>query len=292
MNVTDYATWQAYLESAEDTVSERNMLANGRFLDSLDSWDASGAAYLASDGGEQYGVAALAVGNYVEQDFSVPFARAYTLSLTLKGVSAAVTSGQVTARIVDGDGATVATLNPVTASAGVWAVNTFTVGLAPGVTYTLRVTNVSVTAGARLDDVWLWWVPKTRAQMAATVHGKLGRLATSRSYSTTPSGTDTEGDYTDAIDAGLRAAGAVDPETDTPDVRWLETATLDTALEAVERSMLERLQRDYAVEVDTSVGPMRQSLSQVRDAIGTALDTRKSGGGRGVVVRKLVHDDD
>lgn len=267
----------------------RNHLANGRFVHNLDGWTASGATYAASDGDEHYGMAVLATGGgYVEQVFSVPKARGYSVHVAVKG---ALSAGQATLRIQDDQGNTLASQN-LSGAADSWTEQTFIFGLAPG-SYTLRITNVSAAGQVKIDDAWLWWLPKTRAQLAAEVHARLARLASNRSLSTTPVGALTEGDYTYAVDAGLRSVGAIDPETDLPDARWLEAASLDVAMDAIEREMLKRLQRDYAVEVDTQVGPRRESLSQVNKALesltGASSDRRGGTGGR-IVQRKLRHE--
>jgi hypothetical protein len=269
----------------------RNALSNGRFLQDLANWVASGAAYSAGDGDDHYGVAVLSTGgDYVEQTFSVAHARLYSLHIAVKAIGSSLSGSQATARIVDGNGNTVLT-QALTGTADTWTETTYSIGLAPGTTYTLRITNASAAGDVRIDDVWLWWVPLSRAQVAARVHAKLARLATERSLSTTPAGALTEGDYTYAVDAGLRSVGAIDPETDLPDVRWLDAAMLDTALDAVELEMLERLQRDYAVAVDTTVGPRSERLSQIAAAIAALRGGvgGKGGGGGRIVMRKLSH---
>lgn len=267
-------------------MDERTLLYNGQFLHSLDEWEGDGT-YSAGDGDDQYGVAALAVGQSIEQSFTVDNVRAYTLHLALKCAST-VTSGQVTVEITDEDGNTVATLNPTTL-AGAWTENTFTTGLAPDMTYTLTLANVSAGAAVKVDDVWLWYVPATRAQLANKVHTKLGRLATERNLSTVASGSQTEGDYTEAVSAGLRAVGAVDEESDQADVRYLDSALLDTCLDAIEQEMLERLHRDYSVETDISVDGRSESRSQIAGALEKL--TRGESGPKRIVTRRLTHPD-
>lgn len=270
-------------------MSERTWVSNGRFLHDLANWTASGATYSPGDGDEHYGVAVLTTGQYIEQTFSVPATRVYTLALSVKGIGAAITAGQVTAAILDSDGTTVVSKQP-TGTADTWTENTFTIGLAPGMSYTLRITNVS-HANVRIDDVWLWYVPVTRATLASRVHAKLARLATNRELSPVAAGTLTEGDYTYAVESGLRAAGAINPETGEIDIRYLDESTYQTALDLVEREMLEFLQRDYAVEVDVQIGPRREQLSQVARGIeavlGVARDKGVGGGSGQVVTRKL-----
>lgn len=270
-------------------MTERSLLTNGRFFHNLDAWTASGATYSAGDGDEHFGVAVLpTAGKYVEQQFAVDYPRLYTLHLSVKPIGAALVAGQAKVQIVDGTGAQVINQDLIATPGDAWAENSILVGLAPGTTYTLRVTNISAAGDVRVDDLWLWWTPQTRAALAARVHAKLGRLATERSLSMTPSGTNTEGDYTFAVDAGLRSVGAINPDTDEPDVRWLEAGNLDTALEAIEMEMLERLQRDFAVETDITLGPRSESRSQIAGAL-EKLTSTSGGGSKRPVMRKLRH---
>lgn len=270
------------------TMDDRNALLNGRFLHDLDGWTASGASYSAGDGDEHYGVCVLPVGASISQDFSVDGVRRYTLHIAVKCV-VSLSAGQCIYNITDGNGNTVASAS-LTGGAS-WTDNEAVYGLAEGTTYTLTITNVSASADVKIDDVWLWYIPLTRAQIAARVHAKLGRLATERSLSTAASGDKTEGDYTYAIDEALRYVSAVDPDTGEPSVRWLDESNISQALDATERWMLEYLQKDFAVEVDTSTGPYSQQLSQKRQAIEAMLSGGdNAAGSMPVVERRLKHD--
>lgn len=277
---------------------EQSYLLNGRFLHNLNGWTVSDPSvqYQASDGDDQYGFAVLPTGNHsIEQAFGVEGVRQFTLHLSVKAVGTSLSGSQATLVIEDGDGNTVLT-QALTGTADVWTENTFTYGLGEGTTYTLRITNVSAAGNVKIDDAWLWFVPLTRAQMAARTHAKLGRLATDRQLSPTAAGELTEGSYTYAIDGALRSVGAIDPETGLPDVRFLDEQTVQTALDYVYRQMLEQLQADYSAEVDTTSGPYTQRLSQKQAAISDMLGgggSGSSGGGASgpVVMRELSHDD-
>lgn len=127
----------------------------------------------------------------------------------------------------------------------------------------------------------------TRADIAGLVQRALGALATDAALTTTDDGTgQTEGSYTDAIDYGLRAVGAIDADTDAIDVALITVATLDDLLQVVQRAMLERLQLHYATVVDLQVGQRAEKLSQIGAAIGRLLGGAGGGGAR-VVVRTL-----
>lgn len=275
-------------------MSERNHLINGRFLHDLNGWTAGGgAAYSAGDGDAHYGVAVLPTGGgYVSQAFAVDQVRAHSLHLALKPIGGVPSGTNIQAVITDGQGNTVVTANLLPTTAEAWEELTYSYGLAPGTNYTLKIINNALAGGVRVDDAWLWHVPMTRAEMATKVNRKLARLASLRSLSTLPNGTLTEGDYTDAIDAALRSVDALDPETGLPDVRYVDPASLQAVLDAVEREMLEQLQRDYAVEVDVQYGPARENRSQIRAAINEVIGA--AGGGKGssgrVEMRPLRHE--
>lgn len=268
---------------------ERNHLDNGRFLHDLGNWTANGASYSAGDGDEQYGVAVLnAAGGYIEQTFAVSYVRAYTLHTSVKPVSGTLSASQVVARIQDGAGNTVASLSLEGATSNAWQENNDVLGLAPGTTYTLRITNNSALS-VRVDDVWLWAVPITRADIASRADDKLGRLASERSLSTVSSGSLSEGDYTFAVDAALRAVGAVDAETDAVDIRWLEGGQVLTAIDVAVQEMLEQLRLDYASEVDVRLGPRQENFSQKAATIGAILGSGGASQGSGRVIMRTLH---
>ena len=262
-------------------MDERSLLVNGHFYNRLDGWTAAGGAvYSAGDGDSHYGVASLPAGASIEQQFAVDRARSYSLHCAAK-------AGDATITIQDGDGGTLPA-QIASGSSGAWTDTTLTLGLAPGTTYTLIISNAGVST-ILVDDLWLWWVPKTRAELAGIVHRKLAALASDASYATTPAGSQTEGHYTDAIDAGLRSVGAIDAESDTPDIRGLTAALLDSCLSAIERAMLEQLQRYYVLLHDTKDGPTEQKLSQIAAGIKSMASGASGSGGKAgqVVVRSL-----
>jgi len=271
---------------------DKNHLINGYFTHNLNGWTAAGGAqYLASDGDEHFGMANLPVGGSISQGFAVEAARSFSLHISAKSPSGALVAGNVTYAITDGNGLSV-TSSSLTGALAEWSENLVNIGLADGTTYTLTITNVSAAGDVRIDDVWMWFIPVTRAQIAAQVDNKLGRIADERSLTPTPAGTMTEGSYTYAIDAALRNVGAIDPQTGNPDVRWLNAQSVQLVIDATRREMLEQLQSDYAVEVDTRTGPYQQSLSQKRAAITEMLGGSGETGSNtaGIVVRRMGFD--
>lgn len=271
---------------------EHTYIVNGRFYHNLNGWTVSGGvSYSAGDGDDHYGVAVLPVGETANQAFGVIGAKSFTLHVSVKAVGSDLTAGQATATITDGYGNSVKVTN-LTGTADTWTENTITLGLAEGTTYEIEFENVSAAGNVKIDDVWLWYAPVTRADIASRVSAKLGRLGTDRSLSTTPSGSLTEGDFTYAIDAGLRSVGAIDPETDLPDVRWLDGESVKGAIDTIVKEMLSQLALDYAVEVDTTVGAHSESLSQKYSAI-TGLIGGDSGGSSaigGITQRSITYD--
>lgn len=268
-------------------MSELNLLSNGRFLQNLANWTAANAVYNAGDGDDHYGVAILSTGGgYISQTFTVPRTRLFTFHVSVKAVGANLSSTQCQFLIKDGNGSIVITQN-LTGTADTWTENTVEVGLATGTTYTYMVINNNATGNVKVDDIWIWYLPMTRANIAARVAEKLGSLAVDRALSTAPSGSKTEGDYTYAIDAALRNIGAINVETGVPDIRYLTEETLQLTIDEVEREMIEMLQRDYALEVDITVGQRRENLSQ----IGQALRNMAGGSAKGgkVVMRKMTY---
>ena len=269
-------------------MGERNKLVNGRFLHNLDGWTVSGAEYSSGDGDEHYGVAVLEQNEWISQAFSVSYIRTYTIHLAMKS-SGAIQAGDVDVLITDGEDNTVVLWQPPGDGIDTWGIDCTHVGLAPGTTYTVKITNNQVE-DVMIDDVWIWLLAICRLDIAVGVNEKLARLASDRSLVTTPDGDDTEGDYTKAVDAGLRSIGAVNPYTALPDDRYVEINRVGAVIDAVMREMLEQLRADYAVEVDISEGPHRESLSQINKAI-TAMIGEGEGstpGGR-VISRKLEH---
>ncbi len=169
-----------------NAMSEPTYLTNGRFLHDLGRMVNNEATYAAGDGDEHYGVACSgAGGGSIAQSFAVQGARAYTVHLSVKAVSSPLSSTQAQLIITDGAGNTIVT-QTLTGTADTWTEQTFTLGLAKGTTYQIKLINNSAAGNVKIDDVWLWWVPMTRAAIATRVHTKLARLATRSQLSLPP----------------------------------------------------------------------------------------------------------
>lgn len=117
-------------------------------------------------------------------------------------------------------------------------------------------------------------LPISRAALTTTVAARLGGLATDAGLSATPSASGPNGDYSAAIDEALRSLDA-DNEWGDPDITELDDDKINDLIEATVGSMLQSLRSTYALETDVSLGPRRESRSQ----IAASIDAMLSGGG-------------
>ena len=275
-------------------MGEYSLLTNGRFLHDLDGWVPSGAVYVASAGDDHYGVVELETGgDYITQSFSVPHIRRYQIHLAVKAVAGLLETTDAQVIITDGDGNSVLTTN-LSGAQDTWTDNNISVGLGPGTTYTLKIINNTHDDGVLyVDDVWIYGTVILRSEIATRLAGKLGAVARERDLSVAMDGALTEGDYTYAIDAGLRSLGALNPQTGLPDIRYIQDAGLiDDLIDISLDDMLERLVLDYAVEPDITVGPRTERRSQIANRLAKVRggDSGSGGGKNRVIQRKLGHD--
>ena len=271
-------------------MSELSYLSNGRFDNELDSWqiEAGSPAIVRAGGYQSHNHLSLPAGANLSQSFSVAGSRQYILHIAVKSADLDNFVGFVVS-ILDDSPAAVESLSPAAGMANQWEPQRFPVWLNSGVTYTIELDNSGGAGEVFVDTLWLWLVPLSRRQMAEMVHSKLGSLASDLSYSTSPTGDTPEGHYSNAIDEALRAIGAINPVTGFPDERWIAPAQIQSLLNLIERAMLERLQYEYATQVDVKAGPISESLSQK----GAAITAMLSGDGQTgpVVSRRLTRED-
>ena len=267
-------------------MSHPNRLFNSDFAQDLSQWTVGGnAAFLVNDGKQELGAVSLPdAGSSIAQSFSISLGRLYMVEVAVKAV---VTDGTVTLTISNSSG-TVFTWN-VDAVAGGWTVCSQRVGLPWGdYTMTLVYNDVAVY----VDDLSIAWVPKTRLELATEVSERLGILATQASFSTDGIEANSEGDYTGAVDEGLRAVGAVDP-AGRVDVRYLDDGLIVACLDQIELAMLKRLQRYWMTRTDYAIGPRTEHINQISNALlaltGSAVGGRPATAGRSIKTRKLIH---
>jgi hypothetical protein len=135
-------------------------------------------------------------------------------------------------------------------------------------------------------------LPIRRAMIAAAVAARMTTIVTDAALSSTASATGPEGDYSAAVDEALRALGAVNAWGD-PDVTQLDPAKVNDVIDAAQNALLVRLRATYSLETDVSLGPRRESRSQIATNIGNMLGGGGSGkgGGQRVTTGKLTNAD-
>lgn len=266
-----------------------NRLYNADFARDLNSWTPDGdAAHVVNQGYRELGAVHLpASGSAVQQAFSIGVGRPYMIEVAVCGASA---DGQLLLAIETGDEELVYASN-LLFSDSEWSYHAERVGLAWG-EYNLRLAYVD--AACYVDDVSIAFVPATRQELARKTADRLGALAANANFSAGATQTSPEGDYTDAIDEGLRAIGAVDP-AGRPDVRYVDAESLTALLGSIELAMLNRLQRYWMTKTNYQLGPRTEYLNQIQAALlaltGGAVGGRPASAGRGVQTRRLQHGD-
>lgn len=270
-------------------MSHINRISNGRFEGDLANWTVAGSAiYIVNQGNDELGACHLTIaGDKIDQVFSVQTTREWMVELAAIQASS---TGTVTVNILDDSSNTVYT---ATAAAGAaWAVDSNRVGLVAGINYTLEI--VFNDVAAYIDDISVAIVLSTRLELADEVHDLLGDLATAdAAFSTTPSGDDTEGDYTEAVSFGLREVTAVN-ESGNPDVRYLMLDEIDACIDEIQKRMLHKLHRYYArnatdFTLEGRTESHHQRVSAIENLLGISVGGRPSGAGRSVQTRRLIH---
>lgn len=264
-------------------------ISNGEFAGNLSGWDVGGgAAFAASQGNEVLGAAYLAnAGDSITQQFAIGINRQYMLAVYAKAAAA----GSIALTITNSDGDTVYTSSSAAVGTSWEAALESRIGLPQG-SFSLEIAYVDQPV--YIDDVSLAWVIATRSELAEKVADLLGDLATADAgYSTSPASPDlTEGDYTRAVDYGLRQVGAVD-EAGLPDVRTLDEDNLDACIDEIQSHMLHKLHRFYALQTDFSLEGRTENYSQraqrIENLLGLSVGGRPSDSGRSVKQRRLIH---
>ena len=142
-----------------------------------------------------------------------------------------------------------------------------------------NVTFTAVGGTVYVDSVTLLHggLPITRAEIATRLLNRLGTLATDAALSATATGTSPEGDYSEAIDDALRGLSAVDIYG-YPDITQVMPELVQPILQSAFTSMLQQLRVQYSLETDVTLGPRRESRSQIALSIDALLGSGDSGG--------------
>lgn len=267
-----------------------NRLYNADFARDLDTWETAGAAdHVVNQGYNELGAVSLPTpGSAVEQAFSIGVGRAYLVEAAVCGASA---DGELSLAIETSDGELVYA-STILFSDSAWSWHSERVGLAWG-EYNLRL--ACVDTGVYVDDVSIAYVVATRQELARKTADRLGALAAAANYSTGATQYAPEGDYTDAIDEGLRSIGALDP-AGRPDVRYVAPESLTALLGAIELAMLHKLQRHWMTKTTYQIGPRTEYMNQIQASLlaltGGAVGGRPASAGRGIQTRTLHHGDE
>lgn len=266
-----------------------NRLYNADFARDLNTWTAYGdAVHVVSQGYGELGVVHLPTpGSAVEQAFSIGVGRPYMIEVAVCGASA---DGELSLAI-ETSGGELVYASTLLFSDSAWTFHAERVGL-PWGDYNLRL--ACIDEACYVDDVSMAHVVATRQELAQKTATRLGALAATADYSTGATQLSAEGDYTDAIDEGLRAIGALD-QAGRPDVRYVEADVLSALLGAIELAMLHKLQRHWMTKTNYQIGPRTEYINQIQASLlaltGSAVGGRAASAGRGVQTRSLEHGD-
>lgn len=240
-----------------------NLLLNGGFDGNLNEW--TGGTIVRSLGYPRLGCVQLDDGESISQQVSVSADTLYTLHFFYQlspGASLVVRYGSIEQAFQGFEGD--------------WQEGTMIFALDVGA-------NESVTFEADDGTVYvdsvalgLGGLPISRDEIAVRLERRLGGLATDAGLSMTPSSAGPQGDYSEAIDEALRAVGAMSRYGD-PDVTKVEASQVNDLIESAQAAMLQVVRASYALETDVTLGPRRESRSQ----IAASIDAMLGGGGGG-----------
>ncbi len=249
-----------------------NLLLNGGFDGNLNEWSGTGTI-ARSLGYPRLGCVELAAGQSISQQVGLSEDTLYTLHFFYY-----LESG---AGLIAGYGSGVS--QTFTGTVGAWQEGDMIFALDAGA-------NDSVTLEASggtvyVDSTALMYgaLPISRDEAGVRLERRLGALATDAALSLTPASSGPQGDYSEAIDEALRAIGAVNRWGD-PDVTIVRSEQVNELLEGAQMAMLQRLRSSYALETDVSLGPRKESRSQ----IAASIDAMLGGGGGGGGVNRRV----
>lgn len=254
-----------------------NLLRNGDFSRGLYEWTGTGAISRAL-GFPRLNCAALDAGESLSQAQGISEQNLYTLHYFYQ-----VATG---ATLTVGYGAYTNTHTGAPLSVWREGVLAFAVDMGEG----NDSVSLSTSGGAAyVDTVTLLagGLAQSRAGIATLVAARMAAIASDQSFSTTPSATGPEGDYTAAIDEALRAVGCMNSWGD-PDVTLLVPAQINAVVESARSAMLQKARADYALQTDVTLGPRSESRSQIASSLDEILAGGGQGGGR-VTMARLDH---
>lgn len=250
-----------------------NLLSNSRFYGNFDEWITAGTVAIdRARGYPRNGCAKLSAGATLTQDEGVSGDALYTVYYFFRLDSGAtLTAGYA-------DGGTTWLNTHSTEAKGPWYEGIIT--FAPDASLGGGVQFAASGGAAWVDALALvhMSLPITRRRMAILLEERLGQLAAEACWSRQANSAGPDGDYSTAIDEALRALGACDTLGE-PDIVRLQPEQINDALEAAQRNLLQRLRADYALSTDVSLGPRRESRSQIAGLIDGMIGGGGGGGG-------------
>jgi hypothetical protein len=240
-------------------MDEKSKLNNGSFDKDLSNWETVLAVYKANDGVEFLGCAELDCDGKISQNF-YSYGRKETVRWYQKNHGAEHTT---TVNIYDLNDNVLYTKDFALSNS--WTENSFEVGLYEG-NFKIEFVNNCENEHAFYDEIWISELATTRAKVATVANTRLGEIATTLNYSTTKSGENTEGDYTQEITDSLVELGCVN-EREQADIRFIETHDVPRLISKVVEKMMVKATNSFATMTDIRVGSRSENLSQIIDNI-------------------------
>lgn len=240
-----------------------NLLLNGAFAGNLHEWSGTGTIDR-SNGYPRLGCVSLAAGQSLGQRRDLAEDQLYNLHYFYRlthGATLTASYGAGVSRVESGVNA-------------VWREGLLSFALDTGANDEIAFTAAGGVVLVDTVTLLAGGLAVTRGQLAVMVAARLGTLATDAALAYAASTLGSEGNYTLAIDEALRAVGAVGDYGD-PDVTRLAAEQVGDAVESARVTMLQQLRGAYALKTDVSLGPRRESYSQ----IATSIDAMIAGAG-------------
>jgi hypothetical protein len=243
-----------------------NLIDNGAFDGNLNEWSGTGTINRAL-GYPRLGCVQLAVGQSISQDVGISEDQFCTLHffyrLDADAISLTAGYGAITQSFIG--------------IVDAWQEGFLSFALDAGANDNITFTAVGGTI--YVDSVTLLYggLPITRAEIATRILNRLGTLGSDAALSSVATDDSPEGDYSEAIDDALRGLAAVDTYG-YPDVTRVTPELVQPILQSGYTSMLQQLRAQYALETDVTLGPRRESRSQIAISIDAMLGGGSGGG--------------
>lgn len=252
----------------------KNYLFNGGFEGNLYYWAGTGVINRTL-GYPRLGCCQLDTGRYIEQVRAIGPNWPHTIHFYYRLSTGATLTVQY--------GATISQTFSGT-PADVWreGVLTFAVDASPAATDSVKFTASGGTVYVDTATLMVNSPAMTRAALASAIQGRITALVSDSGFDATASALGPEGDYTSAVEEAFRSLGAINRWGDA-DPPTLPTDKINDLVVAGQEAMIHKLRAKYALKTDVSLGPRRESYSQIAQSLdemlaGNASDHRVSTG--------------